>query len=385
MKKSILYILAILSFTVNGQTKLESSVEEYFDGVSWEKSYGTDYEYDNNKNLLAETNFQWTISGWSENSKTTYTYNSINKVSEQIESDWDGISQFEETQKTTYTYNSEGKVSQTMIQYWNGSQWENSEKEDYTYTNSRISMVEFSEFDGSQWESDTRFTTTYTGTNLSKVSLELYFGPQWEEVMRIMVTHNASNKIVSTKLEEFDGSTWTEFELINYDLDANFNRLKETDIYDGLIESKTEYTYDLSAQLSSFAHPFKEASPLEYFVEEFPHVNKVLTETYFDYDTQTSAFTPGDRTTYNYNSQIVLGVEKAKEIQAINLYPNPANDFIQINGITKPENVTVYTVLGVKVFDAVIKENEKLDVQGLNNGLYLLKFENGTALKFLKK
>ncbi len=69
----------------------------------------------------------------------------------------------------------------------------------------------------------------------------------------------------------------------------------------------------------------------------------------------------------------------------ISLYPNPSSEFIQINGLTKTKNYTIFSVLGSEINSGVISDNDKINIQGLTNGLYFLKFENGNTLKFIKE
>ena len=77
-----------------------------------------------------------------------------------------------------------------------------------------------------------------------------------------------------------------------------------------------------------------------------------------------------------------LGILKIKNIK---LYPNPANTTFELSGLTQAEKVSIYNVLGTKVFEGTIDTNQKVDVQNLTNGLYFLNFENGSSLKFIKE
>jgi hypothetical protein len=70
---------------------------------------------------------------------------------------------------------------------------------------------------------------------------------------------------------------------------------------------------------------------------------------------------------------------------AITLYPNPSNDFIQISGLSQSEVYTIYNVLGVKINNGIISDNEKFNIQNYSNGIYFMKLENGVKLKFVKK
>ncbi|MBC8756893.1 T9SS type A sorting domain-containing protein [Kordia sp. YSTF-M3] len=69
----------------------------------------------------------------------------------------------------------------------------------------------------------------------------------------------------------------------------------------------------------------------------------------------------------------------------IQLYPNPATNYIQLSNFPKNENYTIYNISGAKIKRSNISNNEKIDIQNLTNGLYFLKFDNGITLKFIKE
>ena len=68
----------------------------------------------------------------------------------------------------------------------------------------------------------------------------------------------------------------------------------------------------------------------------------------------------------------------------VKLYPNPSRNFIWISGLIISENYKIYNVLGSEVKRGAISNNEIIDIRNLNSGLYVLKIDNGSALKFLK-
>lgn len=384
MKKILLLLLSVVTLSLHSQTKLQSSIQEYYDGTSWITIFGSDYEYDNNKNLITEYGYFPIGTSWTKSNKTTYTYNANNKVTQEVESTWDGTNQYINLYKTDYTYNTQGLLTQILEMDWNGSQWENAYKQEIGYNNNQLFSVEANYFDGSQWVVDGRMGFTYTGNNLTQILFEYFDGNSWFLNDRITLVYNSNNQIKTTIEEEFDGSTWVENEIKQTDFDASFNRIKETIFYQGITESKVEYDYDLTEQMSSFTHPFNDKIGVDYIMESFPYVNKILSTTEYAYDTQVDDFYLYGKTTYNYNNSLVLGIESNDEIKIINLYPNPSNNFIQLSGISKPEKVVVYSLSGVKMIETIINENEKIDIQNLSNGLYLMKLENGNTLKFSK-
>jgi hypothetical protein len=69
----------------------------------------------------------------------------------------------------------------------------------------------------------------------------------------------------------------------------------------------------------------------------------------------------------------------------VKLFPNPASDFIYLSNLTETESYTIYNVLGSKVLKGTISNKEGIDIRNLTNGLYLLNFDNGETLKFVKE
>jgi len=69
----------------------------------------------------------------------------------------------------------------------------------------------------------------------------------------------------------------------------------------------------------------------------------------------------------------------------ITIYPNPSSDFITISGLNKKENYRIYNVLGAEMNYGTVSENQKINIQNLSTGIYILKFNRGSTLKFIKK
>lgn len=80
-----------------------------------------------------------------------------------------------------------------------------------------------------------------------------------------------------------------------------------------------------------------------------------------------------------------LSTDKFSLSQSVTAFPNPSTSFIQISGLTKTENYIIYSVLGAEIKNGKISDNGKIEIQNLTNGLYFLKFDNGSTLNFLKK
>ena len=70
---------------------------------------------------------------------------------------------------------------------------------------------------------------------------------------------------------------------------------------------------------------------------------------------------------------------------AIKLSPNPSSNFIKLSGLTKEENYSIYNIHGTRIMNGKISDNQKMDIQQLSIGLYLLKLERGKTIKLVKK
>jgi len=66
------------------------------------------------------------------------------------------------------------------------------------------------------------------------------------------------------------------------------------------------------------------------------------------------------------------------------LYPNPTTDFITISGLETSENYEIYNSVGSSVKKGRVLNQQKIDLQNLSKGFYVIKFENNSIKKFLK-
>ena len=162
--------------------------------------------------------------------------------------------------------------------------------------------------------------------------------------------------------------------------------LSQTGYYLGNSNDKTEYIYDFSSFMSNFIHPFNDKTGFDYFIVDFPYVNKLLSTNGFIFNSLTNSFEINNKTTYNYDNAIVLSNEQFEiENKKIIAFPNPAKSYIEISGLDKSENYKIYTVSGIEVDKVTVSDNEKIDIQKLSNGFYFLKFNKGRVVKILKK
>ena len=76
-----------------------------------------------------------------------------------------------------------------------------------------------------------------------------------------------------------------------------------------------------------------------------------------------------------------------ENINKFSIYPNPANNALNFKiPFTENFKVSVFDILGKKVLATSLKADKSLDISNLNNGIYILKFDDyNTNFKFVKQ
>lgn len=394
MKKITLLMLIVYAITLQGQSKVFSGITQYYDPVSnsWQNYIGGNYEYDGNNNVFSAIGLEWHLGVWKNYSKTIYTYNTSNKITEELYQEWNSTNNtFENVSKDFYTYTS-GKPTEIVYYEWSNPNWVLKDKTVITYNTNNLPVGALSYlWNGLQWVNDSRYSTIYNANNkLTEGLNEKWTSSTWVNDYKSVYTYDSNNKLVTSRTAIWDvfNTIWDEIDRIDYELDANGNRITTT--YSGSFDSKLEYSYDTSSLMTSFANPFKDKTGLDYFAEDFPHINKVLGYNEFRYNTQTSSFVQNGRTTYNYSNYITLGTENVGIANApITVFPNPAKGFLYIQNSSNSEidNVLVIDISGKTVLQQEGKETT-LNIEKLTAGIYILQAFSGNEkfqTKFIKE
>ena len=88
-----------------------------------------------------------------------------------------------------------------------------------------------------------------------------------------------------------------------------------------------------------------------------------------------------DATVESYSDPIVNIDENVRQ-NVLHIQPNPANDHIQLAGITDETEVQIYTLTGELISSRTVEPKERIDVSTWVPGAYILHVGN-TRLKFV--
>lgn len=84
-------------------------------------------------------------------------------------------------------------------------------------------------------------------------------------------------------------------------------------------------------------------------------------------------------------SDYALGINTFDANKAIQVYPNPTDNFLRVSNLGEEMGYAVYSLEGIKISFGILQPNGEISVENISAGLYLLKLENGQALKFVVK
>ena len=384
-KITLLMFIGFSSIALQAQNKLLSSIDEYYNGTSWEIFSGNNYEYDSNNNLTKETYYNYdAVAGlWKISYTTSYVYDANNKVVQSLNQNWDTTTnKLENSYRESITYTS-GKYAGLIGEEWDNTtlSWVYKWKDVLSYNNNLPESGLFYTWNGSQWVIDSRGTLTYSGNKVISSLDEKWISSQWVNSSKTLLSYDANNRIVTSRSADWDvfNNLFNENDRTDYVLDAVGNRISETNIYtynNVTNNYKEEYIYDSSSLMSSFANPFKDKTGIDYLFEDFPHVNKPLGYNSFSYNDATSTYENTSRTTYDYTNSIVLATEQFETTDAtITLYPNPTQDIVNIElAVFSPETqITITDMLGKKFYSQKVESASiKVNTSGYTKGIYLV-------------
>lgn len=374
MKKQLLLVALVALNFLNAQTELRSSIEQSWNGTSWNNNQGFNYEYAANNNLIAETSYFWNNGAWEELYKEVFTYNSNNRITSEIYQDFDSnAGMYINDYRNTYTYDSNNNPIGFLGELWNGGQWENEYKLDVNYVNGFVDNVLAQVLNGSAWENESRSVFTNDSNNrVIQIVDESWEDGAWQLDGKQLISRDLNGLVVSEVFELWNGSAYVEEERTEYTIDSSGNRVTETYTYDGNTDI-TNYTYDNSQLLSAFAHPFADKTGFDYITESFPHFNKILSSESAD---------GNYRTLYDYNNAITLSANTFETENKFIVYPNPVESELTVKATNAIKTVEIYNVLGLRVKTS---NATTIHVAHLPDGIYTIKATDNNGHESVKK
>lgn len=356
-----------MSLSLVSQTKLTSSLTESYNGSTWQNSSKTEYSYDASGNVTEEIYLSWdsTSSQWIPLDKSSYTYNADNKATVVL---YEYLGSDSEQYRTNYTYDANGNLILILDQEWNGSAWVNDYKFDLTYTNNRLSGGASYTWSGTDWivtgDDDSKFTINYNANGtISSFNSDAWDGTNWVSSDNTIFSYDANNNLILQDGQTWNGTAWISEYKSEYAYDTNGNLITEKESYlengSFVMGYEQTATFNTAELISSYIHPFKDKTGIDYLTEPNGIVNKILTK----------SGSSSDRTTYNYGESTASN--KDFNSLAFSVYPNPASSFVKVDDSSfSLKSMEIYNLIGQKLRSTT---KNQMNIEDLVDGIYLLK------------
>ncbi len=230
---SLSFILSLNIFSQN----IQSTLIEKWDNSAWENDFKTTNTYNTNGYLTYDLTQSWqSIMGvWENLSQTNYTNNGSGLVTQQISQSWDSSSSaWENATRSTYTYTGASKIATITTDFWVGV-WQPFVKITNTYDSSNYLIVEVTQnwdFLSNAFVNSSKdiFTNLPNGTVSQIVNQTWNTGTSnWDNAERNTYTYNSSSNLITELTEFWNAGNWVNFSKITNTYNANNKLIQSLD------------------------------------------------------------------------------------------------------------------------------------------------------------
>lgn len=371
-KKFMVWIFVLFGLNSSAQN-VQSILNENWINGNWQNSVQSFYTYDGSNYLTNTLSQSWIMpSGpWENALQLKYTNNPDGTVNLTLAQTWDsGTSTWNDAQRVTYTYNPGKKMLTGISELWIGA-WQNFLKQTNTYDGSNYlthTLFQTWDFIPSTWKNSTQ--TTYTnnpnGTVNQSVTQAWDITNVWVNSERTSYTYNASNNVVTAVSEMWTGTTW-----------LNDNRQTNTYGAGGFIINQLSQIWNTTSSI------WVNQSQSLYTNNATGKPTQIIIQSW---DTGASIWNNSQRITFNYT----LGISEWIKKNGIVLYPNPADDVINLktNELLYGSAYSINDQNGRQILTGTLNsETTEMDISPLSPGVYYLKIGSAHqhAVKMIKK
>ncbi len=224
----------------------------------WMHSERESYRYDSHGRITSVEQNKWDKkrNKWIGIMHTTTTYGPRGEVTEYITFEWnDARNKWNYSNKIIYEYDKQGRKTIETTQNHDDYGWYGVTRNEYEYTNNRISSMTNYTGNGKTWQPNERITYNYnkTGGNSTIIRQQKRFDKDkntFIDNLRQTIINDRHSNQISQKIEMYVNGSWNmtrhEKNIIKYDSDGNIT-YNEQQTWDGKkwnSVTKSETTYN---------------------------------------------------------------------------------------------------------------------------------------------
>ncbi|MBN1463388.1 MAG: hypothetical protein JXQ69_06640 [Paludibacteraceae bacterium] len=391
-------------------TKGNLLIDEYFTrstvSSNWVKKTKYTFSYDVNNNKTQAVIYNWSSSTetWEGNAKQDITYNANNQQTQAITARWSSADNcWINYSKYNYTYDVNGNGIQRMLYVWDETYWLEYEKVDYSYNiNNDFTQVinyGYSSYtsgwenanlvnyyydangncvkkvtkswndDTSEWFNTNKYEYTYDPNN--NQTQEFYFMTNgtdtiFQNIYKREYTFDVNNNCTQGIGSNWDGSAYIDYDKYIYIYDGNNNKTQE--IYyrwnstdqTWTIKTQRNYFFDNSFYYTDLIYPWG---------NEIRYYYKLTQVTDYSWDTASSTWILSKLSDLYYSDFTGVGLPHSTLTKMKVIVENGK---AVISGITTGENVAIYNIQGIAIFNQAAT-NEIVTVNLPARGVYVVR------------
>jgi hypothetical protein len=373
---------------------------------AWVNATKDDYTYNANGKWSVATSYKWnsTNSVWDKDAKQEFTYNAGGYATQILYYDWSTTAlDWAKDTKFVLNYNADNTAKEFIVSSWstNINDWVNSVKYEYIYTNGKLTRVLVSSWDTdvNGWTAAMKYEYEYgTDGKVTRDTYSIWAGTDWMFMMKYEYTYDTNGRTATEIRSDwnFAITNWLTVSKAELMYDANGNN---TEYYTYKWESNQwvkqtkeitnfnlSYTYAdliLPSGYSVFFSPYN-------YVSTTGGLNMPLQDIEYAWNAGTANWDNKTKDIYYYSAGSGTGVaeQKADDVSAITIYPNPVTNSFNLNTSESNVQISIFDLSGSLLLSKQISGSDLVDVSFLSEGIYMAKIvtEKATVTrKFVKR
>lgn len=367
---TIAFVLAKDEMTYNGNGQMTERIysESGFmqTTLEFDTRYTFSYTGGNITEILEES---WSGSAWENSQKQMLSYDGNGRLTEMITQEWDGVSWLNE-EKETFSYDAQGRLESQADYVDTLGSWENDNRSTYVYAVPNGNGMKIDYYDaeignGTSWANDHRYEFYYDGAEPQYALGYPWNGSAYDNTAdeRILfqdsvTTQPGSAPIAPSNLMVVPIGPLRSAFMMDLSWDDN------SDNEDGFIieRSLDSAAFNTIDTVGVDVTNYMDTSGLEQATRYYYRV-----KAYNSFGDNGSSIVGA--------STWSVGVSEFSADQ-IQVYPNPANEVVNISGISNA-TIDLFDISGKLMRSVqVMNGSSQLDLKGLNSGIYLMRISN---------
>lgn len=341
-------------------------------GTGWRNNSNGVFTYDSQDSLIHFYYRAWNISspGWNTLYQEWWNFDSFgNKTSYFFNNVWQYF----------YTYDSNNNKTDELTQFWNGSAWQKDRWYLTHYNSSNLKTELISQFwNATVWDTNYREVYSYdAANNISMMVFQHGLSNFWQDAARYLYQHDSVNHLIEQIYQDYSGTAFTNTSRWSYTYDTvGLLRNQTQSIWQGQWDTTYHDTrlYDVLHNLLSITvDTTRQVFTYDSCNNRITAMNEILNPS--------SSWIKTDSTHYYYSNHIVGLNDISKQETQLNIYPNPTagNFTISLVGFRDGNwALDVRDILGRSVIRKDVDGSlENITLQISTKGLYCVSLLNG--------